>query len=168
MATLHPTNSYNVEASLNTWFQAQLATYVSPPTIPTTALTVLMPESGIAPPAFSMFHIPVLLQDKWQGRNAGDGLAGMQAHALAQIDVWVTRANTNWMQQKRVMQSIVEDIWVRNPVVLVSSYATAATPSATVYKINMGNLEIVQTNPDANPDIERVRMLGNYEWVRRA
>ena len=167
MATLHPTSTYNVETSLNTWLQTELATYTGPPAIPTTALTLTVPEAGINPPAFSLIHIPIGRNDRFQGRHGTAGENIMVAHAMMDVSVWVSRTAVTWQQDLMIMDAVVNQIAAANPTVNISSYATAASPSATIFRVLLGEVQTVQTVPDPNLDIERRRILITYDWHLR-
>lgn len=168
MTTLHATNAYNVQATLAAWFAAQLAAFTAPPTIPTTTLILNIPETGLTPPVFSLNHLSVGNYDRWEGRNAG-GLTGMDARAILDISAWVSRlSNPNWAQQLMIMSSMIQQIFTKTGVVVISDYSTPTAPVATTYKINLSDAIASPTPHDPNVDIERARYLVNYQWVIRS
>ena len=174
MTTLHSTNTYNVQATLDNWFQTQLAGYTTPPLIPTTAVTLVYPDAGIQPPAFSLQHINVANYDRYQGRNADIGESGtMKAMRMMDISVWVSRINSSgyrndtWEQDMRIMCAVTEDIFRHIKTVNLFDYTTAASPSATLYKINLHDCVGSPTPPDPNPGIMRQRYTISYDWLIR-
>lgn len=179
MPTLHPTNSYNVESTLSNWFQTQLAALTAPPSIPTTAVIFNFPDNGIVPPAISLMHLPVGNYSNFQGRNVdtATNVKGVAAHGLIDISVWVSRdyaagaasgeRNENWAQDLMLLNAAVKQVFIATPTIAISDYTTAASPSATTYKINIGDCVAVPTSPDPNPAIMRQRYNVSYEWIVR-
>lgn len=164
------TNMFNVEATLNQWLGDSIGAATLPAWLPSVAVVFTMPEIETSLPCFSVHHIPVAITEIAHGRVTSTTAAekGQSASALMEVNAWVTRQDANWSAQLRTMTDIVVDAVVSTPSVIVSDYTTNPyTPSATAYLVRLESVEIVATQADENPDIERRRMLVNYRWIYR-
>lgn len=173
MTTLQAAGTFNVEASLNAWLRTQLAAITGLPSwlatlpVPVTYL----PEATASLPALTVVHLPGSLDDAWQGRtvSTSSSTKGRDARAIMEVDAWVTRANANWLAQLRTMQDCVMTVLTGTTSVVIKDYATSQTsPADTAYLVRLRDARLVTTAPDPNPDIERRRMLVDYDWVFRA
>jgi hypothetical protein len=162
---------FNVEASVNAHFRTSLAAVTKPawlPTLPTIQSIPLDDEAAL--PAFTLSHIPVGFMDKWQGRHVGGGLSGMDSRALLDISCWVSRRdNPQWMQQLRTMEDMVLTVATQTATIVIMDYAAnLSSPSATSFLVRLSNVVTRTTQPDPNPNIERKRVLVEYDWVYRS
>lgn len=176
MTTMHVTNDFNVEASINAALAAALAA-ITPPawlTFGNSMVVLDWPEITESVPCFSIAHYPVTTSDKYQGR--GDGAGNSTARAQGQMDIsaWVSRdqkynGQDIWMARLRFMGSMMLSVATKTPVILIKDYYTSQTaPALTGYKVNMNTPEFVQTADDPNPAIRRRRALISYWWDLRA
>ena len=172
MTTISQASTYNVEATLNNHFRTQLAAVTRPSWLATMpAITSSNPEAAANLPAFSLYHLPVGVYDKWQGRAVGEDKQGAEAVAIMEINAWVSRRDADWQAKLRTMRDMVETVYINasNASVIIKDYAAnRASPSDTSYLIRLDKMAAVQTAPDPNPDIERVRVLITYSWIYRS
>jgi len=168
MTTLHATSPFNVEASLNSWFQTQINAITKPSWLPTLAIIYNLPEAGIITPGISVFHIPISVRALWQGARVGGGKGG-RAAALMDVSCWVSRGDSpHWNAQLMTLGSMVEGIFAGGHSLQLSNYLTdPANPVAVAFKVDVSTLEYASTMHDPNPDIERVRYLVRYDWTLR-
>lgn len=172
--TIHVTNAFNVEASLNDAFKTALNAITPPAFLSQPAIVFDWPEITESTPCFSVIHMPDTLSDKYQGR--GDGVNGgtMAASGMMEISAWVSRDQKYnnqdvWMPRLRYMESMISSAYASLATVLIKDYtSTPATPTSTGYKLNTNNLNFVQVAKDPNPAIERKRALITYFWNLRA
>lgn len=167
MTTLHTTNVYNVRASLNKWLSDTLAAFTLPSHLPAVNVVFAMPETGIEPPAVSVAHHDVMAADLFQGRYVGTG-PGLRQYALMDISCWTSRSNVHWLAQLNTLCALITQAWVSQAVLVLSDYSTPGSPATVEYKVNLRDLEYVETSHDSNPDIERSRYLGRYDWIVRS
>ncbi len=168
--TIFNTSVYNVEATMNSRTRAALTDITRPswlsdmPTIVSDA-----PEKTAIMPAFSFHHIPVGDYDQWQGRGVGDGKAGLNSHAIFEVSCWVTRDTKDWVAQLRTMKDMVRTVFTKNIDYVIQDYATSqSSPADTAFLIRLKGSRVLATAADVNPDVERCRILIDYEWVYRS
>ena len=93
----------------------------------------------------------------------------MRSMAILDVSLWVTRENKNWQAQLRTMEAMVVDLLVQDATIVIKDYQASQTePADTNYRIVLDDIRRVATGPDPNPDVERRRILTNYEWVIRS
>lgn len=162
MATLHATNRFNVEASMNAWLQAQISAITRPSWLPAFTFVFNAPDITIRVPCIAIFHFPVSQQIAYRGRYPGDKASG-----LMEVSIWVSRnRNASWNAHLMGMDSIVGQAFNSGSGVVISDYTTApGTPTAQAYAIDLLDLEAVNSAPDPNPDLERRRNLIRYQWT---
>ena len=67
------------------------------------------------------------------------------------------------------MADMVQSAAMSQTAVVVMDYASSQTaPSSAGYKVDIGDITETQTQPDPNPDVERVRFLIDYSFTFRA
>jgi hypothetical protein len=168
--TISQTSIFNVEATINARIRAALTDVIRPswlPDMPT--ITTDAPEDPAVMPAFSLYHISVASFDLWQGRNVGQGKKGFETAAILEVNCWVSRSNTNWLAQQRTMRDMVSTVLVNTIEYVIQDYgANQVSPADTGYLVRLGTAKEVQTAADPNPDVERVRILVEYDWVYRS
>ncbi len=167
MTTLHPTNTFDVRASVTSWFATKAATLTLPHGVAYT-LVEKWPESGITPPAISVIHADISRDLNSLGRVVGDGY-GAAAAGLLDASAWVSRNNKNWQMQIAVLQSVIEAVFASAGTIPLNNYlSTPSTPAATSYGVRIIDMKPGETMSDAgNPDIMRSRSLIRYEWTLR-
>ena len=171
MTTLHVTNDFNVEASINKFIKDALTTITRPSILPTLPTFVEnMPEVKASLPAFSFVHLPAGSIDSFQGRNAELNTKAARNLGILDLSLWVSRNGVNWNAQLRVMQAMVNTVYLdsKSGVIIRDYTTTPGSPSLTNYRVVFNDLDIVIVSPDANPDIERRRILIKYEWMMRS
>lgn len=196
MTTLSQASSTNAESSLNAWLQAALQAFALPQWLPALPTVVFSPpQSPAAMPCFSFIHIPVDAAAEWQGRWAGTS-KGRRYRGVLDVSCWVSRsASPDWLMQLRTMRDMVLATATADAVLVMSDYTALPTNSAapaidpdafigldvagddgtwddtpvsTAYKINIGDVALTATEADANPDVERARVLIDYWYVFRS
>lgn len=165
MTTLHPTSINNVTATLNIWLRTSLNAYTLPAWLPSFSLVVTMPEKGIVPPAFGVFHIGGM-SDERQNTDV-DETATLET-GMMDVSAYVSRSNKNWIQQLRTMEQMVKQSVAGRGVLRIQDYSVPAAPTSTDYVVRLLTAETVPTQPDANPDLERCRILVRYRWFLRS
>lgn len=171
MTTLHVTNDFNVEASINRFIKDGLTAITRPSILPTLPTFVEnMPEVKANLPAFSFVHLPAGSIDSFQGRNAEPGAKAARDLGILDLSLWVSRLSANWNAQLRVMQAMVKTVYLdsKSGVIIKDYTTTPAAPSASSYRVVFNDMDIVITSAEVNPDIERRRMLIKYEWLMRS
>lgn len=171
MPLLHGTNTWNVESTIERHFRDELATIQLPPFLPSYSVVQNEPETNIETPSFSFHHIPAGIRPLWMGDKVGDNESGMKSLAIFEISAWVSRGkSTHWNKQLKYLHSMVEHVFKNTRTgIQVRDFASSTTnPVHLPYLIRFIELEIVQTLPDENTDIERRRILIAYNWVNRA
>ena len=168
MTALHATNTYNVETTIAKWWYDQLTAITLPSIIPSVNYVFNMPETGITPPAVSVFHLPISTKKRWQGDTTGAG-RGARAANLLDVSVWVSRKVVGWNAQLGFLQAMVNQVYASASTIQISDYTTDVNnPASVQYKIDVRDGEWVAVQHDPNPDIERSRFLFRYEWTVRS
>lgn len=171
MTSLEPTSSFNVEASLNDWLAAALASYTRPSWLATMpSIRYDWDDLALSAPCFSLFHLPVGLDtNAYQGRQVGGGKRGAPALGILDLSCWVTKtANPNWMAQLRTMRDMAQHAVLAKTVVIVRDYAAPALPVNTAYKVDIGDFSPGALEADSrNPAVWRARCLIEYRWTYR-
>lgn len=172
MTTITTSTSYNVEASLNEWLRAALTAFTRPSWLTSMpAIVYDAPQETAVMPCFSFMHIPVaILTNAYQGRNVGDGLKGGKSMGMMDVSCWVSRSKSpHYAAQLRTMADMVQSAVIADTAVVVMDYATSQTaPSSAGYKVDLGDITVTPTQPDPNPDVERIRILIDYSYVFRS
>ena len=174
MAALHPTTVFNVEASVNQWFETRAASITLPFGF-TYQRLYIWPDTPISSyvPCITLTHAPINRRHTYMGMQAGSGELGGQASNLVDISVWVARkynsmANPNWTVHLRSLRAVVEEIFNGPVGIVIKDYRTTpASPSDTIYRVTTGDLAGGEIVPDANPDIFHVRYTLRYDWTQR-
>lgn len=172
MTTLLQASTLNVEATLNAWMRDALQAFSLPAWLSSVTVVYDAPQIAASLPCFSLIHIPVSVTDSFQGRWAGT-TKGARASGVLDVSCWVSRSRSaDWALQLRTMRDMVLSAALSSPVVIIQDYAGLAswsdTPAATAYKINLGDVTPTSTEADANPDVERARVLIDYHYIYRA
>ena len=176
MTDIHVTASINVEASLNAWMQTQLALVTKPSFLASYNVVMIEPQVALAPPAFSFTHLPAGTLSRYQGNAASDTLKGYFALGIFDVSAWVTRESINWRAQLRWMVAAVERVVIgqAHGAVEIQDYLTDPnSPTDSNFRVTLGSIskpQLVIPNEtfDPNPNIERVRMLIDYQWIQRS
>lgn len=168
---MNPANVFNIESSLNQWLRTGLDAYTAPSFFsgfPGERLILVMPEAPANVPVFSAGHLFIETQKRWQG-NRADGVYGQHYEAFLDVSVWVSRANTQWVADKRWMGSILMD-WVNKTksITLTNYIDSYPSTSSGVYQVYLDRIEARQVGEDENPDIERERYLIKYHTILRS
>lgn len=176
MTTLHVTNDFNVEASINAAIQTALAAVTLPAwlTFASNSVVVDWPEITENTPCFSIAHFDNTSSDNYQGRGDGAGNRAVRENGLMEVSAWVSRdqkylGQDIWVARIRYMESMIKSVFIAAPTVLIKDYYTSLTaPALTGYKVNMGVPGFVQTRPDPNPAMMRRKAVVSYWWDLRA
>lgn len=171
MTSVHATNTYNVEASINKYFKDAFTVMTRPsflPALPYFAENT--PEVKANFPAFSFVHLPSGSLDIYQGRGITETTKGMRDLGILDLSAWVIRSATSWNAQLRFMQAMIETAYIDSRGgVVIKDYATSiSNPQATNYRVTFNDLDVVITSPDPNVDVERRRILIKYQWNMRS
>lgn len=162
MPALHPTTTYNVEATINQWFLTKVATITLPFTL-NYATVLLEPNTVATFPSFSLHHRGVNRLPAYQGNMAQDAMN------IVMISAWVSRLNNpNWQAHLRVMRAMIEALAASPAVIRVSDYLTTpASPTPVDYVVRTGELEFLNLPHDENVDVERSSAVLSYDWNLR-
>jgi len=111
---LDSSNVLNVEATLNYWIDTQLAAITKPSWLPSFSVVFDMPETAIAVPSVSVFHLGGATRKPWQGNRVGENKSGAAAFGLMDVSCWVSRGTEIdgqqvWAQQLRTLRAFVGD-----------------------------------------------------------
>ena len=163
MTWKHDTGIYNVEASLVAWLVAQITTN-TPPLVSTIRVNLSMPERPLNPPEWSIHFLGY-------GSDEG-GLEGKRPgvwrYGIAEVNCWVTRADTNWRGQlNQMVDAVTEAVAGEHSVIIRDFYTSDSAPAATNYRMTLTRAELRWPPTDPNPDIERRRILIYFQWVER-
>jgi hypothetical protein len=165
--------SFNVEATLNDFFIAQVAAWSYPGALFSARPNVrvdwsLIPQSV---PCFSLVYIPIELRDKFQGRHVGTSatqLGGWQK-TLLEISSWSTSTNPKYMAQLRTMRDFIYETFLAYPSIVIKDFTvTPATPTVTSYKVNVDLPNEIAILRDENPALYRSRSLITLSYTARA
>lgn len=170
--TLQQTSVFNIEASIGASFVSFVATVAYPSWLAQPAVIVIDDEDETVEnnaPCFSLAHIPVSSEDRYQGRQGG-GANTTRETALIDVSAWVFRnAAKTWTAQLRTMEDIAKHWANRSAGIVVRDYAAnLAAPAATNYLVRLTGAESVETQHDPNPALERRRVLVRYQWHYQA
>lgn len=166
--SVNATISFNVEASMNQWLRDTLLLITLPSWMPTVSVVFAVPETSAAMPCISAHHRGVSQALRWQGGEVG-GARGRRAAALMDVSVWASRSSTNWLAQQAYMMGMVETTVTGTASVPIYDFVSVpSVPVLTDYKIDLGSMDVVDTAPDPNPDVERRRILVRYDWTVRS
>jgi hypothetical protein len=171
MTTVHVTNTYNVEASINAYFKAAFTAMTRPSflsTLPSFAENT--PETPASLPTFSFVHLPAGSMDIYQGRKAEPGAKAVRGLGILDIGAWVSRKNTSWNAQLRFMQSMIDTAYMDSGggVIIRDYTVTPQTPTVSSYRAVFNDLDVVIVADDPNPDVMRRRVLVKYQWDVRS
>jgi hypothetical protein len=160
MPTLHPTSTFNVEATLNRWLQDGLAAITRPSWLPAYTLVFNEPETPLTPPAFGVVHRPAGHDSVWMGNNPG-------ALASGQVEITIIVARgPNATAQLRAMQSMVESLAAGTTSLVIQDYLAApSSPTPTPHQVTLDGLEVLNTAPSL--DLMQRRLTIRYAWVLR-
>jgi len=165
-------NVFNIENTLNTWFNTQIATY-SPPAFFSgfdgDRVIFDMPEQPLQPPQFSASHLFIRTEDLYQGRRVSTADVGQRYYAFMDISAWVTRGNANWLAELRWMASILNDAVNQalsvNLTEFLDDYPNSSSANQAIY---IDGLEARQVGSDPSPDLKRERFLVRYHTLLRS
>jgi len=169
--TYFDTGLYNVQSTLFAWMYAQLIAF-KPASIDAVRFQIEWPEEAITAPLWSMIILSVDSGSGFQGNHVSGNQRGGLRYGISQIDCWVTRRNDNWVQQLAQMQDAVSKAVHTlqakgSALVIYDFYTNVQAPIKTSYRMTITGLSRHQPPTDPNPDIDRKRMLLNFQWVER-
>jgi hypothetical protein len=169
--TIIATSVNNVTYSMNAWLAGKITAYPLPFCLTTmpTWVTDFPEDIAGAVPVFSIIHIPIDSVSPWEGKRAENGVGAAMNTAFMEVDAWVSRSDSRWAAQLEAMQSIIESaVKGTTTVVILDFVSNQANPTATSYRIMVGDMTASATEPDPNADVRRRRMLIKYSWVYRS
>ncbi|MFA6044752.1 MAG: hypothetical protein WC718_07195 [Phycisphaerales bacterium] len=173
MTTLdHDTGVYNVEGSVTAWMAGQLLGTL-PPLALTATVNVNHPEQALAPPQWSIHHLPAGSDVVgFQGGNVDGGKKGRRRFGIAEVNCWTSRSATSWRAQlaqmgDAVTRAVINLLATGGSIPIYDFYTSAGAPAALTYRIVIERAEEMAVTPDPNPDIERKRILVYYHWTER-
>lgn len=170
---LDVTNSVNVEATLNNWFNSQITGLTKPSWLPSFTVVFDEPEQAISTPSVSVYHLGGTSRKRYQGNRVGEGKTGAAAFGLMDVSCWVSRQDSVsgqavWAAQLRTLRAYVGEVFAGvTRLALVDYFSDPNNPTNSGYTVRFGDLEYQSTAPDPNPDIERARYLIRYDWTLR-
>lgn len=173
--TIHVTSTYNVEASINKAYYDAIAAVSGLPAFMTVPAVVFnWPEIEASTPCFSVVHFTGSSSDRYQGRVDTNTASVMYNTGILEVSAWVSRdqkvnGQDVWAARLSYMKGMLQQVHTKLPVILIKDFeSNPSTPSATGFKVNMGDMNEVQVGMDENPSIRRKRFLINYNWHLRA
>lgn len=175
MVFTHAYGAYNVNASLNTWFQANITAAGLPAWMPSARVVFDYGQetpiiSGYSGHAFSVAHLGADVAEQYQGRNSLGGSAGQRMAGIMEVNCWVSKqaAGNAYTQRLRHLGDMVTTLVTQTKAVRLTNYYTStAAPSALPVLVRLENWEEVAVGEDPNPDIRRKRFLIDYSWLDR-
>jgi len=168
--TLHPTNTFNVEASLNEWIKRGLNDIERPAWLAELHIITHHEDIPALLPCISVTHLPMYRGGKYER----GGQSAHLARAILDVSCWVSRSQTYagqnvWQARLRWMQSMVEQVFGAEQTVVIQDFDTSLQARQdTAFRVFFADANVVQTGVDPNPDIERRRILINYRWFSRS
>lgn len=172
MTSAHDTGWYNVQGSLAAWMTAGLTTY-KPALVSSVSVEYTAPEGTLSAPVWSIHFLgTVPAAGRFQGNYTGDG-CGERKAGLMEVDCWVTRRDTNWRAQlaqmaDAVYRTVFNTMASGAAVIIKDFYTNANAPTATQKRVIIEGAEDRNPPVDPNPDIERRRIIIEFNWVERA
>lgn len=130
--SLHTTSTFNVRASFNKWLMGALANMSLPQSV-TYSFTNLWPTTAPTVPTISVTHADIAREPGVLGRVVGQGEIGVDASALAQVDIWVSRTSGNWQLQMDILKSALEAVCAGYNSVSVKNYINTPTTPTNAY-----------------------------------
>src|SRR5213083_1972372 len=111
MTTLHATNTFNVENSINAALTSALAAISIPSWLTTPAIVYNWPDIEASTPCFSIFHFTDNQSDIFQGRGDGAGNIVVRDTGLMEISAWVNEKDYSsgqdvWAARLAIMGSM--------------------------------------------------------------
>lgn len=177
MPTIQQTSTFNVIATLNKSLEAAIAAFNLPSWLPTRPVVAFdWNDAPLQAPSFGTIDIPVVMSNEFQGMNVGGGKRGFKSLNIFEVSCWVSQINidantTNaaWQAQIRTLADMAITWAGEAKVLVIQDYAANPdTPSATEYKINIGDITPLVHQPDSqNPALMRKRILIDYDLVYR-
>lgn len=164
MPALHPTTTYNVEATINQWFATKIATITLPTGVTLPYTTVFLEPDTVATfPSFSINHRGVNRLMAYEGHMATDAMN------IVMISAWVSRLNNPaWQAHLRTMRAIIEAVFASPAVIQLSDYlSTPASPTPVTYVVRLSGLDFLNLPHDPNVDVERASATLTYGWQLR-
>jgi len=173
MSATHKTGVYNVRASLVAWLAGELTTYL-PSTVPTMRLNLDHPEEPINPPEWSIHWLgePGSIVP-FSGGHVGGGEVGRRRYGLMDINCWVTRKDVQWraqisQMQDAVSQALTNSLRTGSSIAIQDFYTNADAPADSGYLIFIDEWGGRESPLDPNPDIQRKRIVVQFNWIERA
>lgn len=161
MTTLHVTNPFNVEASLNDWFKTAIAAITRPAWLPTAVeVRFNVPLTAPTPPAIGVYHFPVGQYVEYEGKYPGD-----RAVALMKVCAWVDKRTANWNAQLNTLVSMIQYVHASTAVVVIADYLTnPSAPTPQPYLVDIFDIEYKPTLDDPNPNYVQKQFDIRYQW----
>jgi hypothetical protein len=174
MTFSHSLGLYNVEGTLNNWFNTNLTANGIPAWMPSARVVYDYPENGLinghSGHAFSVTHQGAEVLERYQGNNTVGNSAGQMMQGMAEINCWISKeaAGASWPARLRQMGDMVRFVFVSARQIEINNlYTSTAAPSGVGGLITFGQTDEVSVAPDPNPDIMRRRFITRYRWVEQ-
>jgi hypothetical protein len=170
MPALSAATRFNVEATLSAHFTTTISAITRPAWL--TALPAFVynwDEVAASLPCFAFAHIPAGMLNDIQGRQVGGGQMGRRALGILEVSCFVSRnANPSWNAQLRTMRDLVETAATSSVTVMAQDYSAPSAPTNTTVAIHVDGVDETPVEADANPAIQRARILISYSFTYRA
>jgi hypothetical protein len=169
----HDTGWYNVQGTLAAWLTENLTTY-KPALVATVIVTYDAPESPLSLPQWSVHFLGVVpTSDRYQGSYVGSGEYGQRKAGMMEVNCWASRNDDNWRAQlaqmaDAVYRAVFAALENGGAVIIKDFYTSASAPADTGARLVIEGAEERTPPTDPNPDIERVRIIIEFNWVERA
>lgn len=177
MPTVQQTSTFNVFGTIYKSLEAAVAAFSLPAWLPDRPVVVAnWNDATLSLPSFSAIDIPVSMPNDFQGMQVGNNQRGMKSLNIFEVSCWVGQINvdantpnTAWQAQLRTMTDWVLTWAGEANVLVIQDYAANNdNPSATAYKINLGDITpLVHQVDSQNPAVIRKRILIDYDYVYR-
>lgn len=175
MAFSHVYGQYNIETTINRWFEANITAHGLPAWMPSARVLFNFPESelidGYSGHAFTVTHLGAETIENYQGRNTDDRL-GVSKQGIVEANVWVSKAAAGgsvvqWSKQAGDMVSHL--FTSARDTEIVDAYGDNANPTGVgaILRFHTPEQAPVASPDSENPDLFRRRYLLRYQWIER-
>jgi len=171
----HPYGDYNVEGSLNKWFETNLTAAGLPSWMPSARVVYGWDEespliNGHSGHAFSVTYLGSDGTRPYQGRRMEASAIGDRREGLLEINAWVSKQQAGNSYRQRLAQAgdMVGHLLASARSVQINHvYGSLTKPTAIGAVVRLMDYNEPSVGADPNPDMLRRRFVVRYQWHQK-
>lgn len=164
----------NIVGSINTFIKTNLGTGAPTflnwtyGTVPPRSINFDYPDIPLVFPSFSVSHLSTVERERFQGDRADKGFQGVWRQGIFEVDCWIdSTADTSWRVHLDTMRDMAFKMFEQSRAITLYDYTTPASPTALGAIARIVDIQEQKIFDDPKPEVKRIRITAQYEYMER-